>query len=427
MVHQQWHMTLVVRPGTYEDLKIAVRSQMDRVLGLEEHPLRKIYEDLAKVETGRYSLIPIQNAIVKHHNRGRPHLQTNKKKRRNPSKEGRWKSAHELEETEEAQRIERAAKRARGHNCGHCSQSGHNRKTCPTRLAEDANNLTIGDLQTDVEEEEEGLIEGRKENLVHLPVHLHLEEDNPEPPLTQTSHRSDLLELALLEDSGTISVKRLGSDSDEDNVCLWCEEPLPSAPSKRLEKLKATLCALPNAMSLPFPQTASFCNLHRAERDVIPLGKLEGWPLQIDFDLLKKRIQTHTKHLYKIIEQQEPSVFLDIAQRKWKTQGRFMFTMSGEFDGFEVEQPGYYGPIGFEIMIKTLTDTFMSEASDMTLDVKKASPFPKDYFTRRILVPELALQLIAEDLNLPTSDPKVMNTLESSRLFGVAVFSNDEE
>ncbi|KAH9823021.1 hypothetical protein DFH28DRAFT_860860, partial [Melampsora americana] len=126
------------------------------------------------------------------------------------------------------------------------------------------------------------------------------------------------------------------------------------------------------------------------------------------------RIQTHTKHTYKIIERQEPSVFLDIAQRKWKTQGRVMFTMSGKFDGFEVEQPGYYGPIGFEIMIKTLTDTFMSEASDMTLDVKKASPFPKDYFTRRILVPELALQLIAEDLNLPTSDPKVMNTLESS-------------
>ncbi|KAH9823022.1 hypothetical protein DFH28DRAFT_880972, partial [Melampsora americana] len=102
------------------------------------------------------------------------------------------------------------------------------------------------------------------------------------------SPEEDLLELSLLEDLGTISVERLGSDSDEDNVCLWCEEPLPSAPSKRLEKLKATLCALPNAMSLPFPQTASFCNLHQAERDVIPLGKLEGWPLQIDFDLLKK-------------------------------------------------------------------------------------------------------------------------------------------
>ncbi|KAH9813854.1 hypothetical protein DFH28DRAFT_895888, partial [Melampsora americana] len=81
------------------------------------------------------------------------------------------------------------------------------------------------------------------------------------------------------------------------NLCPFCNDPLPLEPSNKLMKLKATLFALPNitqreghqeAMSLPFPQTAEFCNLHHNEREVIPFGIEQGWPTKIDLGLLER-------------------------------------------------------------------------------------------------------------------------------------------
>lgn len=49
-----------------------------------------------------------------------------------------------------------------------------------------------------------------------------------------------------------------------------------------------------------------------------------------------------------------------------------------------------------------------------------------DFFIRRVLVPEAALLLIAQDLDLEPTDQKVMDTLEESREYGAAVFTVDE-
>lgn len=70
---------------------------------------------------------------------------------------------------------------------------------------------------------------------------------------------------------------------------------------------------------------------------------------------------------------------------------------------------------------------FLSKSSATPLDAKKAGPFPPEFFIRRVLVPEVSMLLIAEDLGLPTSDPKVRITLEASRDFGNAVFPMTEE
>jgi hypothetical protein len=45
-----------------------------------------------------------------------------------------------------------------------------------------------------------------------------------------------------------------------------------------------------------------------------------------------------------------------------------------------------------------------------------------DYFIRRVLVPETALGLIAQDLERETHDPVVWQTLEDSRAYGAAMF-----
>lgn len=42
------------------------------------------------------------------------------------------------------------------------------------------------------------------------------------------------------------------------------------------------------------------------------------------------------------------------------------------------------------------------------------------------MVPEVALRLIAEDLNISILDPKAKSTLESSRDYGMAMFPAED-
>ncbi|KAH9810602.1 hypothetical protein DFH28DRAFT_1132002 [Melampsora americana] len=221
---------------------------------------------------------------------------------------------------------------------------------------------------------------------------------------------------------GEGSVAAVRSDNeDDDNLCPFCDEPMPLKPSQKLLTEKAILFALPNitkrighpnAMSLPFPQTASFCELHHAEKNVIPFGIRKGWPISIDFGLL---------------EQNTSSFFLDKAQETWAKKGRWIYSLAGSFESFQVEQPGYYGQIGHQVIINTLTAMFMSDSSAPVLDSSKATPFTPEFFICRVLLPEVSMLLIAEDLHLPHGDPKIKATLEASRVFGNAVHPIQED
>jgi hypothetical protein len=49
-----------------------------------------------------------------------------------------------------------------------------------------------------------------------------------------------------------------------------------------------------------------------------------------------------------------------------------------------------------------------------------------DYLLQKVLVPETAMGLIAEDLKKDITDPFVYKTLENSRAYGAAVFSDQD-
>ncbi|KNZ49368.1 uncharacterized protein VP01_5064g1 [Puccinia sorghi] len=92
-----------------------------------------------------------------------------------------------------------------------------------------------------------------------------------------------------------------------------------------------------------------------------------------------------------------------------------------EMGSFGVEQPGYYGVQGYEVIYLTLASMFMSPAA-LNETARLAHPLSPDYFIRKVLVPETALRLIAEDLNTVLTDPLVYKTLEDSRAYGLAKF-----
>ncbi|KAH9824863.1 hypothetical protein DFH28DRAFT_1117014 [Melampsora americana] len=317
LVHHQWHSSLVAPPKSHEDLKKAFRTKLDHLMGLPEQSLPKIYEELAKMETGCYSLIPIQNAVVK---------------------EGQWKLNFELEEEEEGKEAERETKEAereakkactstsKGSRCtakNQKSQASSPSKTEALKASKVMNNLSLSHQNSALSSTGQG-IQGSISTLTTHSL----------PHTQETTQQKQPIKCSCCKVPGhcanycpSLNMPPVPNTLPEDDVhvnneneCPFRDEPLPLAPSKQLLRMKATLFALPNVMSSPFPQTAEF-------------------------------------------------------------------------------------------------------SSSTPLTFNKTAPFPPKYFICRVLVPKLATLLIAKDLDLPPSDPKVGKTLQTSKAFGNAIFS----
>ncbi|POV94618.1 hypothetical protein PSHT_16097 [Puccinia striiformis] len=86
---------------------------------------------------------------------------------------------------------------------------------------------------------------------------------------------------------------------DLNRLCPFCDELLYKEPLTRFIKLLNYLKNKPGvkqrkgsknpfALYLPFSDIASCCQLHRAEKNLIPVGIQKGWPTKIDFQKLPK-------------------------------------------------------------------------------------------------------------------------------------------
>lgn len=208
--------------------------------------------------------------------------------------------------------------------------------------------------------------------------------------------------------------KTLGSEWDA-FIAAWNQFCFSSTPEEYDSNLKA--------MTIIAKKHDILTYLER----IIPEGIRQGWSTSIDFKALESRIATHVPFLSTIIDHPMQSSYFEVQKKKWNIYGRQMFSMTGEFEGFEVEQPGYYGCRGFEVIVLQLQSQFLSKSSEHPLTSEKAAPLTPEYFIRRVLVPEISLLLIAEDLGCSRDDPKVKVTLETSRNFGSVVYPIEDE
>ncbi|GAA5862236.1 hypothetical protein JCM1840_001688 [Sporobolomyces johnsonii] len=224
---------------------------------------------------------------------------------------------------------------------------------------------------------------------------------------------------------------------DPTTLCPFCDRPLPETPSSRLVSLKKYLLRRPHlekrasvrnnlAKKLPIAETASFCRMHQDERTVIPEGRARGYPTEIAWNELPKRIDRELSgHLTSVILGQTASHYLESAKKEWDEKGRQMRNVASEFGSFHTEEPGYYGPRGFECMMTTLTTLFT--ATNPLLTPLRATPLSVQAYVRRVLVPECAVELIRHDLGGPSSGADVSReeaerVCAESRAYGKAVF-----
>ncbi|PLW50924.1 hypothetical protein PCASD_01126 [Puccinia coronata f. sp. avenae] len=221
------------------------------------------------------------------------------------------------------------------------------------------------------------------------------------------------------------------------NLCVFCDEPMPLNPSSKLKKLGQYLQAKPKvqhrreptnpwALHLPFPLTASYCQMHQAELNIIPHGLAKQWPSTIDFENLSRRVEHLRDHLLSIFNKQVPSCYMDRAINSWITLGKHKSqSLFYDINLFELEQPGYYGVQGFQKIYNTLHRMFLSSTT-LEHTTQLAHPVSAEFLVRKVLIPETARSLIAKDIKTYPSDPQVQQTLEESRAFGAAMFPDED-
>ncbi|KAH9443830.1 hypothetical protein Pst134EB_026221 [Puccinia striiformis f. sp. tritici] len=212
-------------------------------------------------------------------------------------------------------------------------------------------------------------------------------------------------------------------------VCPFCYEQLPDHHSDELKALYEYFKKESRGFTvkLPWPRTAGYCSMHTKEFELIPMGRARGWPIEMDWVTLPSRVKPLSPHLWSVAKQRTPSVFLAPALQRWKTLGPSKANSSyHNLDDFRVEIPGYYGMQGNSVIYLTLERMFLKKKS-LAKITALALPMSPDYLIRKVLVPEAALGLIAQDLLKEIGDPLVLQTLQESRNYGAAVFSGDQD
>ncbi|KAK4055865.1 hypothetical protein OIO90_003121 [Microbotryomycetes sp. JL221] len=179
----------------------------------------------------------------------------------------------------------------------------------------------------------------------------------------------------------------------------------------------------PKAVKLPTIETATFCRLHDDEAIVIPEGRARGWPREMDWNEVAERVSGLRPQLSDIILNPDGSHYFSVAKEEWLAKGaRKIKTVTGEFDTFEMEQPGYYGSRGREIISQQLISMFC-EPTDPFITPSKIAPVDKDWYIRRVLIPETAILLIVQDQPDIKTHEDARALCEASRAYGRAMFS----
>ncbi|KAF9077980.1 RTC4-like domain-containing protein, partial [Rhodocollybia butyracea] len=246
---------------------------------------------------------------------------------------------------------------------------------------------------------------------------------------------------------------------DAKTLCPYCDEPLPPFPTPHLKHLLAT--TVKKSVRNPRPTNPmgrkaevtvfiNVCQRHRFESEILPEAQAKGWPKTIEWSLIHERVMNMKDHLRALTENsivgdddddddspweipgksrnmkraRDGCVFWQEAMNDVKEKGtRAAGNVKNQFANFDKTQPGYYGELGSVIIHQTLFELFPPE--DIQPEV--VSPLsPKD-FINRVLLPEVAIQLIMEDKSLSGSSGsrRALKILRDSTAYGVAMFPED--
>ncbi|KAF7796825.1 hypothetical protein EIP86_008009 [Pleurotus ostreatoroseus] len=333
-------------------------------------------------------------------------------------------------------------------------------------------------------QDEETKKKKKKQKLKPFPMHSQLLLDMDSPP--SKGKRFSLDESMQLDrepkrmkDADEIMADFMATMEDEDSflflnpnvdpatLCPWCDEPLPPVPSPHLQKLiaAARTHSAPdgrptNPLGLYAAPTVfiNVCQRHRFESVQVPLAKKRGWPTQIDWAGLGRRVCAMRDALSAILkdvdeafipgrergddddeeEDEDKDAVDDVELLKtrprmgsafWKEVvkgvkkkgSRQAAGVRGQMTSFSKTQPGYYGELGYVVINQTIYDLF----PPADVDAAAVRPLTPTEFIQRVLVPEAAVRLVMADLGQTRA--RAIRTLRESASYGVAMFPDEQE
>ncbi|GBC30359.2 hypothetical protein GLOIN_2v1606417 [Rhizophagus irregularis DAOM 181602=DAOM 197198] len=228
--------------------------------------------------------------------------------------------------------------------------------------------------------------------------------------------------------------------SEEYKLCPFCKEPIPFPLPDRIRTYLIKINSLTQDKWSNKEQTPSlsillqrprnvveefeFCRLHESEALIVPEGLKKNYPININFDILPKRVKKLIPELMLVIKGEINSSYRNIALNAYRKYGRARARKPTILMGrFQKLQPGYYGSKGAYKILSTLVSLLMN-TNILTMDMTKPQE-PVEYL-QQVLVPETAIRLISQDRGGISLD-EAKKVMEDSIEFGMYVHDIDEE
>ncbi|KAK3618504.1 hypothetical protein LTR56_024590 [Elasticomyces elasticus] len=165
-----------------------------------------------------------------------------------------------------------------------------------------------------------------------------------------------------------------------------------------------------------------FCRYHK-QIEASQLWVERSYPT-VDWIRLESRLKQsrHIEHIERMISGETSSAFRKQFQRKVKSRAKTLLQAADDENAGKGGSAGYYGPRGEKLMSDHITSSFADElrshAIRDTLVASAGVSGGLSGFIQSVLVPELAVSLIREDLELQKRTLDPMKVLEDSAELG---------
>ncbi|EXJ74293.1 uncharacterized protein A1O5_02589 [Cladophialophora psammophila CBS 110553] len=181
-----------------------------------------------------------------------------------------------------------------------------------------------------------------------------------------------------------------------------------------------------NLRTMPFQQQQKFCAQHRLA-DARGQWEERGYP-KLDWEKLETfRIPKKTQELKRVISRQRSCYYLDELDAKIKAaKGNRRAIRNYLNEGLiDIAKPGYYGPKGARIMVHAITESLSKTLNKALQSDSALRTAGVGAYVSAVLVPELTLQLVMEDMKLPTAK-EGRKVLDESTDIGVLLNPDDD-
>ncbi|OIW34721.1 hypothetical protein CONLIGDRAFT_17505 [Coniochaeta ligniaria NRRL 30616] len=217
-------------------------------------------------------------------------------------------------------------------------------------------------------------------------------------------------DLDILNDSPTVELTPVydilpAIDDHDEPVCPMCGEAVQQELLDKFSKKK----------TMGITQQHRFCNYHKA-KTARQTWVDRGYP-DINWSKLDERIARHHRFLEDILKGGD-SHFGTLFGTNVKT-GKNKTLLKSD----QNLTPGYYGSRGARVMTENLIDRFSSLLRKVAVQDRLVSARGHTAFVQFVLVPELAVRLIMEDMDVPAEKARII--MEESQKVGDLL--NEEE